>query len=238
MSNDREVAAATDGAFDPYRSGLYDYVMGSGVLSCQWRRIHRAMEKPYDRSSYQRVLEAGGGRGEHLAAVRSNVEEYLITDLRADRLPSPEGLVPFARPEQQDVQSLTYPDHHFDRVVVSCLLPHVQDPARALSELHRVTRPGGSVCIYLPCEPGMALRAARRITTIPKNRRFGVTDPYFEHFREHVHYFTALNHFVRREFNNDHVRIRSYPLPYLPWNASLYKIYWITIAGAGSTAES
>jgi ubiquinone/menaquinone biosynthesis C-methylase UbiE len=217
-----------DDDFDTYQSGLYDFVMGSGQIARQWGRIHRAMERPYDHRRFSRVLEVGGGRGEHLSQVRSPVDEYVLTDLRPDRLPRNSELPGYVTAQREDVQALSFDEHSFDRVVVTCVLPHVSDPVTALSEIHRVVKPGGDVCIYVPCEPGIALRLARRMWTVPRNRKFGITDPYFHHFREHVHYFTALNHFIRREFSADRIRTRSAPLARAPWNLSLYRLYWIT----------
>lgn len=213
---------------DTYESGLYDYVMGSGPVAGQWQRIHRAMERPYDGRSYRRILEVGGGRGEHLGQVRSQFGEYVLTDKRADRLPSPASLPSSVTCRAEDLQALSFDDHAFDRVVATCVLAHVPDPVVALREIHRVLAPGGDACIYIPCEPGIALRLARRVWTVPRNRAFGVADPYYLHFREHVHYYGALNHYLRREFAGSRIRSRSFPFPGLSWNANLYRLYWIT----------
>ena len=42
------------------------------------------------------------------------------------------------------------PDRTFDLVVHSETLEHVADPTRALSEAHRVLRPGGFTCYTVP----------------------------------------------------------------------------------------
>lgn len=215
---------------DIYLNGTYAQVMGSGNLARMWKRIHRAMEAPYRSRSYERILEVGAGSGEHLPHVSSRWVDYHLTDLRLEPLlasgPFPDGV----HVEQQDVQSLGYPADYFDRVILSCVLPHVPDPVVALAEVHRVAAPGADVTIYVPCEPGIALRAARAMVTIPKNKKLGVDDPYYGHFREHVHYFSSLNHFIHREFASDTVEERSFPFPHLGWNANLYRIYHIKIA--------
>lgn len=51
------------------------------------------------------------------------------------------------RYEQGDALQLPYPDRHFDLVTCHFLLLWVADPARAVNEMARVTRPGGSVLI-------------------------------------------------------------------------------------------
>lgn len=47
--------------------------------------------------------------------------------------------------EQADVQRLPFEDGRFDHAVAQLVFCSVDDPARGLAELRRVTRPGGSV---------------------------------------------------------------------------------------------
>jgi ubiquinone/menaquinone biosynthesis C-methylase UbiE len=52
-----------------------------------------------------------------------------------------------ARYEEGDALDLPYPDGHFDVVACHFLLLWVADPARAVSEMARVTSPGGAVLV-------------------------------------------------------------------------------------------
>lgn len=215
--------------FDVYRRGTYQQVLGTGQVRKQMERVHRHMEAPFADMHFGRILEIGAGTGEHLAFVTSSFDEYVMTDLRIDLLcdgsPSRSGVTI----ERQDVQALTYEDASFDRVIMTCVLAHVADPMQALMEIRRVARPGAQVSIYVPCEPGILLRMARRTITIPKNRRAGVPDPYYSHFREHVHYYLALDHFVRKVFAQTWIRSRYYPFGIGTWNMNLYRIYQIVM---------
>lgn len=67
---------------------------------------------------------------------------------------------------------MPFADHSFDVVFSHALLEHLSDPARALAELHRVTRPGGFIGLCspdwdafelspLPKKVGQAIRAYR-----------------------------------------------------------------------------
>lgn len=70
-----------------------------------------------------------------------------------------EALVAYARQRQGgcagaqfdlgDAQALPYADASFDAAVMALVIAFVPDPARALAELLRVTRPGGHVATYM-----------------------------------------------------------------------------------------
>lgn len=49
-----------------------------------------------------------------------------------------------------DATKLPFADNTFDCVVTSEVLEHIQDDVRAISELHRVLKPGGSLGITVP----------------------------------------------------------------------------------------
>lgn len=56
--------------------------------------------------------------------------------------------------------ALPFADHSFDVVFSHSLLEHLPDPALALREFHRVTRPGGFIAICCPDWDGFALDPA------------------------------------------------------------------------------
>jgi SAM-dependent methyltransferase len=54
--------------------------------------------------------------------------------------------------EHWDVTAIPHPDASFDAILCSHVLEHVRDDRRALSELHRVLRPGGWAVIQSPVD--------------------------------------------------------------------------------------
>ncbi len=95
------------------------------------------------------MLEVGIGSGRNLPFYRRDVESVLGVD------PS-EGLLAMARPHtawthfpvqlrQAAVEDLPVDDRAIDTVVMTWTLCSVADPVRALSEIRRVLRPGGSL---------------------------------------------------------------------------------------------
>ncbi len=215
--------------FDVYAEGSYHEVINKGLVGWQMAKVHKLIERPHRKSHFNKILEVGAGIGEHVPFVRATWNEYFLTDIRVSRLKEAFGESKVIKVLEADVTDLPFEDNQFDRVLTTCLLPHVSDPVKAMSEIHRVARRGAAVTLYLPCEPGILLRFARSLTTIPKNNKLGVPDPYFYHFREHIHYFSALNHYVLREFSGCKITSRFYPFPFFSWNLNLFKIYQISV---------
>lgn len=69
---------------------------------------------------------------------------------------------------QGDALALPYPDQTFDVVTGTMLLPVLQSPGRAVSEMIRVLRPGGRLSLFLP-SPELTPGNARRYA---KNRKY------------------------------------------------------------------
>lgn len=102
------------------------------------------------------VLDAGCSSG------------YLLEDLRRDRpgatllgldlvaggLRRAYALVPDAHLALADVCAVPLADGVCDAVVSANLLEHVPDDVGALTELRRVTRPGGRIAVIVPAGPG------------------------------------------------------------------------------------
>ena len=51
-----------------------------------------------------------------------------------------------------DATALPYPDGSFDRIIAAEVLEHVDDDERAIAELARVLRPGGTIAVTVPAQ--------------------------------------------------------------------------------------
>lgn len=89
-----------------------------------------------------------------------------------DRLPN-HRLVEFP---ETDMHDLPFPDDHWDVVVHSDTLEHVDDPLVALTECRRVLRPAGALCFTIPIVPG---RMTRRRDDMPPSFHGSEDDPLY-----------------------------------------------------------
>ncbi|GIW69587.1 MAG: hypothetical protein KatS3mg101_0334 [Patescibacteria group bacterium] len=52
--------------------------------------------------------------------------------------------------EEGDITSLKFPDSYFDKIVCTEVLEHVTEDEKAIKELYRVLKPGGTIAITVP----------------------------------------------------------------------------------------
>lgn len=103
----------------------------------------------------------------------------------------------------------------------TCLLAHVKEPERVLSEIRRVVRGGGQVVIGLPADPGILNRLVKILITYPKMRRHGISNPRLEYAREHINGVGNLIEMAKFCFKQDKVKFCYYPFFVRSWNANV-----------------
>jgi 2-polyprenyl-3-methyl-5-hydroxy-6-metoxy-1,4-benzoquinol methylase len=105
----------------------------------------------------------------------------------------------------EDAQALSLPAGRFDKVLLTEVIEHVPDPARAVAEAARVLRPGGVLAISTPSRfspLNLAYGLKRRI------RRYA--------FNEHLHEFTptSFRRLLEERFEVERLEFANYVLPY------------------------
>jgi ubiquinone/menaquinone biosynthesis C-methylase UbiE len=120
------------------------------------------------------VLEVGVGTGanlEHYPAEISltgiDISQKMLD--RARERAAKIGLE--ARLEQENVESLPYPDDSFDTVTATCVFCSVDDPVQGLREVRRVVRPDGEVRLLEHVRPRNPLLGKLFDAVSPVTRR-------------------------------------------------------------------
>lgn len=176
---------------------------GPGLAGHVMRRSHELVEEAFGPSTtFARVLEVGAGSGVHIRSVRHAFDEYLLTDFSTDMLGNitsgdHKGKVTILA---QDATMLTFPDSSFDRVIATHVLEHLYKPHEVLREWVRVLKPGGTLSLVLPCDPGMMWRFGRYFGPRKRARQNGLAYDYVM-AREHVNSITNLVAFIRYYFD-------------------------------------
>lgn len=217
---------------DLFYRDYYSKTIGNnatGLRSLLWKYPHRLFEKRFKSNLNQKILEVGAGNGEHLNFVAQDFNSYVALDIRISK-----GLKSYdsenIKTLEGDVCNLDrFQDSEFNRVISMCLLAHLSDPEKALREMRRVASNGSTIQIYLPCEPGLALRVFRRLVTSPAVKRMGYQG--FDVFmaREHRNALYPLTVLINNVFRRDKIRTYRRPFPLLGWYFNLFYLVEVEV---------
>jgi SAM-dependent methyltransferase len=203
-------------------------IFGKGLGPRSIRKTHKSMEKPYLGKHFSRILEIGGGIGEHLDFILHDFEEYLLTDLRIPTLDNEFVKDPRVVCKVENAEQLTFPDKSFDRVISTCLLHHVNQPEKVLEEILRVLKIEGVATIFLPCDPGLLVRLLRNLTTARKAKKSGFRGYDLMISREHRNHFISLLHMTKYVFRERKIRVTYFPFRIPSWNMNGYVIVQVS----------
>jgi SAM-dependent methyltransferase len=138
----------------------------------------------------ERVLDMGCGAGRHAFEMYRRGADVVAFDQDADELAQVlemfgamkvAGDVPAgaeADIKQGDALEMPFADEEFDRVVAAEVLEHIPDDARAIAELVRVLRPGGTIAVTVP-------------RWLPEKVCWALSDAYHEVEGGHVRIYTG-----------------------------------------------
>ena len=88
--------------------------------------------------------------------------------------------------EVVDVQDIPYEDNYFDLILCSHVLEHVPDDRKAISELYRVLKPGGTALILVPIN-GIAFELPYDETKTLEDERFNTPELREKHYGQFDH---------------------------------------------------
>jgi len=125
--------------------------LGNDIL---WRAATVRAVKPV---AGERILDLAAGTGTSSAAFAKSGAEVTAVDFSAGMIEVGRSRHPDIEFALADITTLPFPDAQFDAVTISFGLRNVQDPKRALAEMHRVLKPGGRLVICEFSKPPRAI---------------------------------------------------------------------------------
>ena len=155
---------------------------------------------------HSRVLDVGIGDG--FLAEWLHTQELWGIDISAKRCRRARERLPGAHILVGDVQALSFSDNAFDVVICADALEHMDRPEKAISEMMRVVRPGGSVIVSVPNEAGFIIT---KVVTLQKQLK----NP------DHIHnisYRFLTHHFNRKPS-------QSFNIPNIPYPLCIWQCY-------------
>lgn len=220
MKNEDQAWLDYRGRFaDVYDESNYTSPLQSAVM----RASHRLAERRFhEHDHFPKVLEIGAGTGEHLNFVRHDFDQYILSDLDAATLEVAKGKLhdKFGSRltfETQRGEGLSYADNTFDRLIATHVLEHISHPHLALKEWARVLKPGGTLSILIPTDPGIAWRLGRYFGPRKNAIAQGIAYDYVM-AREHVNSCNNLIALLRHYFPDRSEAWWPFPIPSIDLN--------------------
>ena len=164
------------------------------------------------------VIEVGAGTGEHFPFVNHQFKHFYFTDADGSALDVAKNKYK-QRPEALSyhltgASSLPFDDNTFDRLISAHVFEHIYQPHLALKEWARVTKPGGTISILIPTDPGLLWRFGR--TLGPRKRALARGESYdYLMARDHVNPCHNLIALIRFYFKKN-VTEQWWPLSPIP----------------------
>lgn len=184
----------------------YEKLNYSGNLSSKvLAHSHVVLENAYTKADhFSDVLEIGAGSGQHPLTVKHGFDRYVITDGN-DRMLD-QARARFKDDQRfdyqvEDARKLTFENASFDRVIATHVLEHLVHPHEILREWTRVIKPGGTLSLVLPCDPGFAWRFGRLLGVRKRAEDAGLEYDYWM-AREHVNSIYNLVTFINYYYEN------------------------------------
>ena len=207
----------------------YSEISRSAITdSLAFKVLHKSLEKGLKKEHFENVLELGGNMGEHIPFVKHGYTSYCCSDINFQDGERPSILDKRVVFKYENAEKLSFMNSTHDRVIITCLLHHVEKPEEVLRESKRVLRPGGILSIFLPHDPGILYRVTRGLTTLRAARKRDQKDAIqLLHAREHRNHFLSLEYLLRYVFDEDEIYKISFPATPLGYNLNAFSVYQI-----------
>jgi phosphatidylethanolamine/phosphatidyl-N-methylethanolamine N-methyltransferase len=215
-------------SINEYYENTYSKVLESGAVGKVAAHYHKMLEKGHSKN-WPLCLEIGAGNAQHFKYVKHDFDKYISSDIRRPRdksVNNPDPRLEFEILDAEDLSSFN--DESVDRLIATCVLPHLANPEKALHEWKRVVKKGGVIDIYLPCEPSLLLGLAQSMTTKKKVEKLGWNYERLQ-YREHRHHYPMLRMLIKEVFENDKIKVRNFPPGLKFWQLGLFRTYRIII---------
>lgn len=119
------------------------------ILQSLWTKALRAyLYKPLNLAAHSRILEIGSGTGALLPENLSISPYTFGLDFNYQRNQYAKNVAPNANITTANAYYLPFPANSFDLCFCHYLLLWIENPENVLKEMHRVTRPGGTVIAF------------------------------------------------------------------------------------------
>jgi ubiquinone/menaquinone biosynthesis C-methylase UbiE len=201
----------------------YPGVDGDGGVGLVSKLEHKLLEAKV--GHHPRILEIGGGKGDHIKFVTSDFTSYTIIDIFETEDTFHDSRVKFV---VGSAERLPFQNQSFDRVIITCVLAHLKDPIAALEEAIRVLSPSGTLSILISNDPGFLYTIAWNLFARKSRTKWTNEDPKYGHAVSHLISGKSLKIIICNLENSMRVRMFGFPFRIPLYNFNLSTVFHIT----------
>ena len=220
-----------------YYDNHYRNIHYKGLIGNFTSGYHKKLESNHpDHEHFSKVLEIGGGTGEHIPFVKHSFDYYVLLDIARNenalaslKNDSRSNKIEFLL---ADAREIPIPSDYYDRIVATCVLHHIPNLEDAICELRRVAKNESTIDLYLPCDPGLVYRWIRHWSSHIKQKKsmnLSWKEVKYLWAIEHRNHYLGIVKICSHIFAGDNIKIRRYPLRFASWNFNLYCVMNIKI---------
>ena len=181
-----------------YKNHLYTGFIGYFMHYC-----HKKLESYKFNENISKILAIGPGTVPHAPYIEHSYEEYHIVDT-SDYAIQELKKQGYTKIKKYDGENVPYRDEYFDRIILSHVLEHVQNPHSFLLHLIKKLRNGGILSISLPTDPGLLWRSSRlmiKILSINKEQDLSNLEYDYINSIEHINSIFNLRNIIKYHFH-------------------------------------
>ena len=182
----------------------YNTHIYKGINGVVMRYCHRNLESFKGKEKYDKVLEIGAGTASHIDYIKHKYDKFFIVET------SKEAFEHYKNDNRVIVKlydgiKLPFEDNFFDRIIISHVLEHINDPENFLFEIMSKLKEGGLVSISLPTDPGLLWRVGKLFTKyFTAKRTYKISSNEYDYLMatEHINSIFNLISLIRYNFKN------------------------------------
>jgi len=178
----------------------YENYQYKGLIGWLMKYDHNQLEKNLPKKKYSKVLEIGPGFHSHLEYLRHDYDQYYILEKEKSKI----NFYKKIKNKKLKLSSyknnkIPFKNNYFDRIIMSHVLEHVNNPENFILETMLKLKKGGIFSIALPTDPGFLWRMGRLFSKfffVKKKQKISIIEYDYINSLDHINSIFSLYHII------------------------------------------
>ena len=185
---------------------MYSQHLYTGFVGIFMHYCHKNLESYDFGENLSKILEVGPGTVPHAPYIKHSYEEYHILETSEYAIQDLKRQG-YKKIKSYDGVAIPYSDESFDRIIMSHVLEHINNPHNFLLDLIKKLKKGGVLSISLPTDPGFFWRASRqliKILSLHKDQNLSNLEYDYINSIEHINSIFNLRNIIKYHFSGNY----------------------------------